>query len=193
MSTMEVLTTESQNAADYVENFDQSIRPPAEESGKYIGASDADVEKVSTMEVFTTESYNATEFVKVFAHFQQPLLKECRKYVGASDADVEKVATLQVLTTQTQNCLQYCVFSKAGLMDGTTFASEYDILKLYNYVHKDDEKFLAQGPKTINEFLAEASKLKTDDPCILANFGRQFVLDKSFSLVIRPEVECSRN
>ncbi|XP_067000568.2 general odorant-binding protein 19d [Anabrus simplex] len=127
--------------------------------------------------------FAAAGYVENFDQLIRPLAEDCKKYVGASDADVEKVTTLQVLTTQSQNCLQYCAFSKAGVMNGTTFASEDDILKVYNAVHKDDDEFIAQGPKVVNECLAEASKLETDDSCLLAYFLRQCAHDKSFSLV----------
>ncbi|XP_068082808.1 uncharacterized protein [Anabrus simplex] len=127
--------------------------------------------------------YAAADYVENFAQAMRPLAEDCRKYVGASDADVEKMTMLKVLTTQSQNCLQYCVFSKAGIIDGTTFASADDILKVYNSAHEGDDEFIAQGPKAVNECLDEASKLKTDDSCFLAYFLRQCVLDKSFNLV----------
>ncbi|XP_068082812.1 general odorant-binding protein 19d-like [Anabrus simplex] len=127
--------------------------------------------------------YAAADYVENFAQAVRPLAEDCRKYVGASDADVEKVIELEVLTTQSQNCLLYCVFSKVGIMDGNTYASADDILKVYNSAHEGDDEFIAQGPKAVNECLDEASKLKTNDSCLLAYFLRQCVSDKSFNLV----------
>ncbi|XP_068083173.1 general odorant-binding protein 19d-like [Anabrus simplex] len=49
-------------AAGYVENFDQTIRPLAEECREYVGASDEDVEKVSTLQVLTSQSQACLQY-----------------------------------------------------------------------------------------------------------------------------------
>ncbi|XP_067000575.2 general odorant-binding protein 19d [Anabrus simplex] len=49
-------------AADYVEKFGQILKPFLEDCKKYVGASDADVEKVSTMQLLTTQTQSCLQY-----------------------------------------------------------------------------------------------------------------------------------
>ncbi|XP_067007800.2 uncharacterized protein [Anabrus simplex] len=139
------------------------------------------VRSIALIALFAATVYAG--YTPIYQELTQPATEECQVHVGANKEDAEKIYMYQILSTQTQACLQYCVYAKLGVMNGTSFASYDYIMAVYRKVHEKDSEYLRIGEETVQGCLDEVNSLVTTDTCRLAKYMQECLNVKSMEKV----------